>query len=102
MKKELLITFLLMVMATINAVAQEQEVYVKDLMEANFYGGGGFPSGEIEGFDATVGANAGYSIGLDAGFFITNNTVGGFNFTFTSFQIDDQAKAEGLHHKVYS
>jgi outer membrane protein W len=71
-------------------------------MEVNFFGGGGFPSGDIKDFSDTAGAQSGISLGLDAGFFITNNFVGGLNFTYTEMGIDDQAQAGGLHHKIYS
>jgi len=84
------------------AFGQEQEGYVKDLMEVNFFGGGGIPSGDIKDFSDTVGAKTGYSMGLDAGFFATNNLVAGLNFTYTQFKVEDQANADGLHHKLYN
>ncbi len=108
MKKILLTASFLMVVAVTFVSAQEQqgqpvqEGYVKDLMEVNFFGGGGFPSGDIKNFGVSLGAGAGRSFGLEAGFFATNNLVAGLNFSFTKFQIEDKAKAQGLHHKLYS
>ncbi len=102
MKKVLLTASLLIVAAAPIAGGQEQEVFVKDLMEVTFFGGGGFPSGDIKEFSDTVGAKAGYSLGLEAGFFATNNLVAGLNFTFTEFQVEDRANATGLHHKLYN
>jgi len=89
-------------MAVSFAFAQDEQGYVKDLMEVNFFGGGGFPSGDIKDFGDTVGANSGLSYGFDAGFFITESWVAGLNFTYTSMSIDDKANAGGLHHKLYS
>src|SRR3989304_5958 len=97
MKRLIPFTLFLALLAVNFAGAQEQEGYVKDLMEVNFFGGGGFPSGDIEDFSDTVGAKTGYNFGLDAGFFITQAWVAGLNFTYTEFKINDDANAPGLH-----
>lgn len=102
MKRLLQIAFPLVLLTSAITSAQDQEGYVKDLMEVNFFGGGGVPSGEIKDFSDTVGAKTGYNLGLDAGFFITQSWVAGLNFTYTEFKIDDGANAPGLHHKLYS
>lgn len=96
------VTLVLALISANSVRAQEQEGYVKDLMEVNFFGGGGVPSGDIKEFSDTVGAKFGYDFGFDAGFFITQSWVAGLNFTYTAFKIDDVAKVPGLHHKLYS
>jgi len=102
MKRALTTALTLILLASAGVLAQEEETYVKDLMEVNFFGGGGIPSGDIKDFSDTVGAVTGFNIGLDAGFFVTTSFVAGFNFTFTQFSVEDQANAGGLHHKLYN
>ncbi len=98
----LIVTLFFALISANSARAQEQEGYVKDLMEVNFFGGGGVPSGDIKNFSDTIGAKFGYNFGFDAGFFINQSWVAGLNFTFTEFSVDEGAKAPGLHHKLYS
>lgn len=102
MKRLLTTALALALLVSAPVLAQDEEGYIKDLMEVNFFGGGGIPSGDIKDFSDTVGAGTGYNIGLEAGFFVTTSFVAGFNFTFTEFAVDDQANAGGLHHKLYN
>lgn len=97
-----IVTLVLALISANSVRAQEQEGYVKDLMEVNFFGGGGVPSGDIKDFSDSLGAKFGYNFGFDAGFFITQSWVAGLNFTFTEFKLEDGANAPGLHHKLYS
>ncbi len=102
MKTMALITFLTVLFISALAGAQEQEGYVKDLMEINFFGGGGVPSGDIKVFRDSVGVKSGYNFGFDAGFLITESWVAGLNFTYTGFKVDEGDNVQGLHHKLYS
>ncbi len=102
MKKMVLVTILAVLLVSAPAGAQEQEGYVKDLMEINFFGGGGIPSGKIKEFNDSVGAKTGYNFGFDAGFLITESWVAGLNFTYTGFKVDAGKNVQGLHHKLYS
>lgn len=105
MKKIILLTFLAVLFTAALASlagAQEQEGYVKDLMEVSFFGGGGVPSGNIKEFSDSIGAKTGYNFGFDAGFFITKSWVAGLNFTYTALKVDEGVNATGLRHKLYS
>lgn len=100
--KNTFVTALLLVLTGAAVSAQEQEGYIKDLMELNFFAGGGIPSGDIKTFSDTAGAKTGLSFGMDAGFFITEKIVAGLNFTYTEMGIDEQTQVSGLNHKIYS
>ena len=102
MKRLLLVVAGLLLFCDSSVVAQEEELIVKDVLEANFFGGAGIPNGDIKNFSDTAGASSGYSMGLDAGFFITYSWVAGLSFTYTQFAVDEAAFAGGLHHKLYS
>ncbi|MGH8014934.1 MAG: hypothetical protein ACREBV_01945, partial [Candidatus Zixiibacteriota bacterium] len=102
MNKACLVVLALVLGISSQALGQEEQAYVKDFMEVNLFGGGGIPSGDLKDFGDTTGAKTGFNIGLDAGFFITENLVGGLNFTFTEMSIEDNTTVGGLHHKLYN
>lgn len=102
MKRILLVVTGLVLLGSSAVMAQDDELFVKDVLEANFFGGVGIPNGDIKNFSDTAGAGSGYNIGFDAGFFITYDLVAGLSFTYTQFKVDEAAFATGLHHKLYS
>lgn len=102
MKRVLIITASLVLLCISVSMAQDDEYFVKDVLEANFFGGVNIPTGDISEFSDTAGAGTGFNMGFDAGFFITFDLVAGLNFTYSQFPVDDSANAEGLHHKLYS
>ena len=81
---------------------KEEQPYVKDLLEINFFGGAAIPTGDIKNFGDTAGARATYNVGFDAGFFITEKFVGGLDFTYSPFKVDKRANSGGLRHGLYS
>lgn len=102
MKKVLIFTAIVLIAASSVSFAQDDEAFVKDVLEANFFGGAGIPNGDISNYSDSAGAGSGYSMGMDVGFFVTFDLVAGFSFTYTQFAVDDAANAGGLHHKLYS
>ncbi|MCH9025265.1 MAG: outer membrane beta-barrel protein [candidate division Zixibacteria bacterium] len=84
------------------ALAQDEDFFVKDVLEVNFYGGAGIPSGSLSDFSDSLGAETGFNYGLDIGYFLTNDLVFGFNFSYTQFSIKDSAGTGNLNHKLYS
>ena len=84
------------------ALAQDEDFFVKDILELTFYGGAGIPSGSLSDFSDTLGAETGLNYGLDLGYFATNNLVIGFNFSYTQFSIKDSDGTGNLNHKLYS
>ncbi len=84
------------------ALAQDEDFFVKDVLEVNFYGGAGIPSGNLSDFSDSLGAETGINYGLDLGYFLTNDMVFGFNFSYTQFSIKDSDDTGDLNHKLYS
>lgn len=105
MKKTLALTLLmLLVVFNLTAVAQDDDEVEKDKAEFTFFGGFGFPSGDLTdwGGDSLKPAN-GNNIGIEGGFYFTSNITAGFNFTYTSFGIDtDYELTKDLTHRLYS
>ena len=91
---------LLMISGT--ALAQDEDFFVKDVLEINFYGGAGIPSGSMSDFSDSLGAETGFNYGLDIGYFLTNDLVFGFSFSHTQFSIKDSDETGNLNHKLYS
>lgn len=102
MKKIAFLIIGLVVVLASGALAQDDEYYVKDVMEVNFFGGIGIPTGDISNYSDTAGAGNGFNLGFDAGYFITFDWVAGLDFTYTQFPVEKTANAEGLHHRLYS
>ena len=84
------------------ALAQDEDFFVKDVLEINFYGGAGIPSGSLSDFSDSLGAETGFNYGLDLGYFLTNDLVFGFNFSHTQFSIKNNDRTGKLNHKLYS
>ncbi|MEE8149371.1 MAG: outer membrane beta-barrel protein [candidate division Zixibacteria bacterium] len=83
-------------------LAQDEDFFVKDVLEVNFYGGAGIPSGSLSDFSDSLGAETGFNYGLDLGYFLTNDLVFGFNFSHTQFSIKSSDRTGKLNHKLYS
>lgn len=86
----------------LSASAQDGEEFEKDVLEVNFFGGLGIPTGEITDWSGSLGAKSGFDAGIDIGYFATAQLVVGFNFTFSQFSIDAQDEASGLKHRLYN
>lgn len=84
------------------ALAQDEDFFVKDVLEINFYGGAGIPSGSLSDFSGSLGAETGFNYGLDIGYFLTNDLIFGFNFSHTQFSIKNNDRTGKLNHKLYS
>ena len=84
------------------ALAQDEDFFVKDVLEVNFYGGAGIPSGSLSDFSDSLGAETGFNYGLDIGYFLTNDLIFGFNFSHTQFSIKNNDRTGKLNHKLYS
>ena len=101
MKNLFLIGFSLLLISG-TARAQDEDFFVKDVLEVNFYGGAGIPSGSLSDFSGSLGAETGFNYGLDIGYFLTNDLVFGFNFSYTQFSIKNSDGTGNLNHKLYS
>lgn len=100
--KNLILIVISLLLISGTALAQDEDYFVKDVLEVNFYGGAGIPSGNLSDFSDTLGAETGINYGLDIGYFLTNDLVFGFNFSFTQFSIKDSDGTGDLNHKLYS
>ena len=100
--KNLFLIGLSLLLISGTALAQDEEFFVKDVLEVNFYGGAGIPSGSLRDFSDTLGAETGINFGLDFGYFLTNDLVFGFNFSHTQFSIKNSDGTGNLNHKLYS
>lgn len=98
----LLLTLSLLVLLNATAFAQDEE---RDVLELNFWGGMGMPTGDIKDFGDSLGAKSRYSLGAEIGYYFTPDIVVGFGAAYYDFNIDNSptdTKAEGLHHRLYS
>ena len=84
------------------ALAQDEDFFVKDVLEVTFYGGAGIPSGGLSDFSDSLDPGTGINYGLEIGYFLTNDLVFGFNFSHTQFSIKDSDGTGDLNHKLYS
>ena len=100
--KNLFVIGLSLLLISGSALAQDEDYFVKDVLEVNFYGGAGIPSGSLSDFSDSLGAGTGLNYGLDIGYFLTNDLVFGFNFSHTQFSIKDSDGTGSLNHKLYS
>lgn len=100
--KNLFVIGLSLLLISGSALAQDEDYFVKDVLEVNFYGGAGIPSGSLSDFSDSLGAETGVNYGLDLGYFLTNNLIFGFNFSHTQFSIKNSDGTGSLKHKLYS
>ena len=108
-------SLLLAVLATAilvgSVAAQEAEESTKDFMEFAMYGGGSMPMGGISDWSVTspqtgtekLGAEFGYSFGVDVGHFLTPDLVVGLTLGFAKYGVDaDIAAAAAMNHQMIS
>lgn len=99
-KNSLIVAIVVLLLANVSVLAQDEEE--RDVLETCFYGGLGFPSGGASDFGDSLGAKMGWNLGIDIGYFFTNNVVLGFNFSFTQFGIEENDLLEGSYHRLYN
>jgi len=102
----LLSLFALLIFTSV-AVAQEEEeeVFERDVLEINFFGGVDGPTGDLLDWKDTLGAKTGYNFGLDLGYFITEKIVSGVGFRFSQYSIAGQEHdlaVVDLAHRAYN
>lgn len=110
-KTSLTVLAAVLLLGSLNASAQE-ELVARDVLEISLYGGLAIPSGGITDFttgqgmplqDAGAdtlferGAETGWNIGVDIGFYFTPRLIGGFMFRYTEFGIDSDLAGDHVH-----
>jgi len=107
MKKSLILIslFALLIFNSAALAQDEEEVYERDVLEINFFGGVDGPTGDLLDWKDTLGAKTGYNLGLDLGYFLSEKIVGGFGFRFSEYSIDGQDSdlaVVDLTHRSYN
>lgn len=104
MKKSFIIlSALLLIVLNFSAWAQEE--VARDVLELNFYGGLGIPTGDFSNWHDSLGGKTGYIVGIDVGYFVTPQLVAGINFKYSQYSIDNSPTdkaADGLNHRLYN
>ena len=96
----LTLTCLLVIGPTL--MAQDYEDEERDALELTFYSGFGLPSGGLGDWNDSLGAKTGLLFGLDLGYFLTEDMVLGFNFTYGQYGVDSPGDLPGLKHRFYN
>ena len=97
----LMLVFLLLTVLVGQAIAQNEEEEQRDILEISIDGGLSIPTGDLSNCKDTLGAKVGFSLGLEAGYFVTPNFVAGLNFIYGQYTIDTNSPAKSLHHRLY-
>jgi len=96
----------LVLLFSMNVMAQDDEYAYNDILEFAIYGGIGLPGGDLTDWGDTLalGAKASPSIGFDFGYFVTPAITVGISFVYTSFGLDTDANTDfvsNLNHRTY-
>lgn len=83
----------------VSSFAQDVE---RDVLEVSFMGGLAVPAAGISDWHDSLGANTGWNVGLDVGYFATSNFVVGLSFVYSQFSIDADDEASELKHRLYN
>lgn len=102
MKKSVLIALMIFAMlATQTAVAQDEDDS-HDVLEFSIYSGVGLPISGLKNFQDSLGAELGWGLGFDLGYFVSSSFVLGLNFRYTQFGIESDVDLGSLKHKLYN
>lgn len=92
----------LVVGLTLAANAQDDVTEEQDVLEVSLYGGGFIPSGGVTEFGDSLGAKAGWQVGLDVGYFLQPEWVIGINLVYSQLGIDASDPNNTQHHRLYN
>lgn len=103
MRGRFVLSVLLLLLVMQGTVVAQEEWEEHDIMEVCFYGGLGIPVGGVTEWGDSLGAETGWSLGFDLGYFLSSQWVLGFTFLYTEFSISDVEPLanSGHHHRLY-
>jgi outer membrane protein W len=101
MKKTVLLLAAMLLMVNITVMAQEEEEE-RDVLEVGFYGGMAFPSSDLSEWQTDLGADNGFSVGVNLGYFVTSSFIVGADLRYTQFGIKDADDISDQRHRFYT
>ncbi len=103
MRGRLILSVLLLLLVMQGTAVAQEELEEHDILEVGLYGGLGIPVGGITDWGDSLGAEIGWSLGFDVGYFLSNQWVLGFTFMYTEFKISEieLLANSGQHHRLY-
>lgn len=103
-KNSALMAVLVLFSVNFTVLAQEEDEE-RDIIEVSFFGGVGVPGGGLSDWTTSNeerGAETGWDIGIDAGYFLSPTLVAGLNFVYTEFSIDASSEQPNHNHRLYN